>query len=306
MNLSAFTAWLPQSPKQQGILCIVLAMFLLSLMAALGKHLSETYPVCEVVFFRCLFALLPLLPLIIKQGGMAVVSTKNLKGHLGRCFFGIISMICYFYALHMLPLANAIVVFFTSPLFITIFSIFLLKEQVGIYRWGAVIVGFIGVVIAAWPQDMVFNIGILIALLSAMTSGLAVINLRQLGKTETALTTTVWFTLFSIVFSAPLAALDWKPPGFGALLLFMLCGVLAGISQLCLSKAYQLADPTVISPFNYTSILWAALIGFLFWGHFPEGHEWVGSILIFASGLYILHREHVKKIQPLAMTEAPD
>lgn len=286
-------AQLPQNPKHRGIFCVIVAMFFLSVMAALGKHLAENYSVYEVVFFRCLFALLPLMPLIARRGGMKALYTKNFIGHFWRNFMGLASMLLYFFSLHLLPLADAVVIFFTNPLFITLFSMLLLKEQVGRRRWVAIVIGFIGVIIVAAPKGFIFNAGVVCGLLSAMVSGFAMISLRHLGKTESALSTTSWFTILSTVFSVIPAAFFWKAPGFADLLVFVLCGVIAGIGQLFLSKAYQLAAPSVISPFNYSSILWAVLFGLL-WGHFPEAHVLLGSAIVVASGIYIIHRERMR------------
>jgi drug/metabolite transporter (DMT)-like permease len=291
---------LPKDPTRRGISYALIAMFLFSMMAALAKHFSATYSIYQIAFFRFFFALTPLIPLIAQNGGLEIFKTNRLKDHIWRSGVGLTSLIFYFLSIKHLPLSDAVSISFSNPLFIALLSIFLLKEKVGIHRWGAIILGFCGVVLIAKPQGDLIDIGVLYGVLSAMFYALAMISLRTLGSTEKIITTTTYFTLISTIMLSVPAAIEWTAPkSFFDFILFAASGVCAGIGQLFLTKAYQLASPTIISPFNYTAILWAVLIGFIVWEHVPSFYMWLGASIVIGSGLYIIHRERIKKKDPI-------
>jgi drug/metabolite transporter (DMT)-like permease len=287
--------YFPKDAKHRGIVFALIAMMLFSCMAAIAKHFSGSYSAFQIAFFRFFFALFPLFPLIVSSGGFDVFKTKRFFGHVWRSCVGTASLICYFYSLQSLPLADAVAVSFTNPIFITLLSMVLLKEKVGIHRWVAIILGFIGVIIIAQPDGLNLNIGVVYGLASSMFYALAMISLRSLGGTEKVLTTTTYFTILASLMLTIPAALSWHAPPFIDLMIFILCGLLAGIGQLFLTSAYQNAPPSVISPFNYSSILWAVLIGFVFWGQIPELHVWIGAAIIIATGIYILQQQTTNK-----------
>jgi drug/metabolite transporter (DMT)-like permease len=292
--LNLFHAIRPKTERPRGIFYIIIAMFFFAVMAAISKHMADTYSVFQVVFFRCFFAAIPLLPFIFLQGGFSIFKTKNILGHGWRSLSGTGSMTLYFFSLHLLPLADAVAISFSGSLFITALSAVLLKENVGKHRWGAVIVGFFGVLFIAQPSTAGLSPAALIGLSGALLYGFAMISLRTLGGTEKAITTTAYFTFFSTLFCAIPAALTWKDVTLPDLLVFALSGILAGIGQLFLTRAYQLASPSIVSPFNYTSIIWATLIGFLFWDTLPNLWVGIGSAIVIGSGLYIIHRERLR------------
>lgn len=297
--MSILLRYLPQEKNARGICFALIALFLFSLMAAMAKYFSDRYSIFEIGFFRFLFALIPLLPLIVKEGGWEVFRTTRIKGHLWRSAVGLASLVFYFYSIKYLPLSDAVAISFTNPLFIALLSILMLKESVGIHRWAAIILGFIGVVLIARPHGLEVSAGVVFGLGSALFYALAMVSLRTLGSTEKVLTTTSYFTSLATIMLAIPTAFSWTPPSFIDFILFILCGVCAGIGQLLLTKAYQLAPPSIISPFNYSAIVWATLIGILFWGHIPDMQVLLGTAIVVASGLYIIHRERVKKKDPL-------
>ncbi len=287
--------YLPKDSRHRGIVYALIAMMLFSCMAAIAKHFAGTYSAFQIAFFRFFFALFPLFPLIVSSGGWEVFKTKRFFGHVWRSIVGMLSLICYFYSLQNLPLADAVAVSFTNPIFITLLSTALLKEKVGRNRWIAIILGFIGVIIIAQPDGLTLNIGVIYGLASSMFYALAMISLRTLGSTEKVLTTTTYFTvLASIMLTLP-AALSWVAPSFIDLMIFIICGLFAGIGQLFLTSAYQNAPPSVISPFNYSSILWAVIIGFIAWGQIPALHVWIGASIVIATGVYILQQQNIKR-----------
>ncbi|MBY0428419.1 MAG: DMT family transporter [Alphaproteobacteria bacterium] len=284
----------PKDAKHRGIIFALIAMMLFSCMAAIAKHFAGSYSAFQIAFFRFFFALFPLFPLIVSSGGLDVFKTQRFFGHVWRSVVGTASLICYFYSLQHLPLADAVAVSFTNPIFITLLSMVLLKEKVGINKWIAIALGFIGVLIIAKPDGLTLNIGVFYGLASSLFYALAMISLRTLGGTEKVLTTTTYFTVLASCMLAIPAALSWVAPSFIDLMIFILCGLLAGIGQLFLTSAYQNAPPSVISPFNYSSILWAVIIGFLAWGQIPQLHVWIGAAIVIATGIYILQQQNIK------------
>lgn len=298
--MSFLERYIPKDAKHRGIMFALIAMMLFSCMAAIAKHFADHYSAFQIAFFRFFFALFPLFPLIVSSGGFEVFKTKRFFGHVWRSCVGTASLITYFYSLQHLPLADAVAVSFTNPIFITLLSMVLLKEKVGRNRWIAIVLGFIGVIIIAKPDGLNLNIGVFFGLASSMFYALAMISLRTLGGTEKVLTTTAYFTILASLMLAIPAALSWTAPPFLDLMIFILCGLLAGIGQLFLTSAYQNAPPSVISPFNYSSILWAVIIGFIAWGQIPALHVWIGATIVISTGIYILQQQNVvKKDQPI-------
>ncbi|MDX1923610.1 MAG: DMT family transporter [Alphaproteobacteria bacterium] len=292
--------YIPKDAKRRGILFALIAMMLFSCMAAIAKHFADHYSAFQIAFFRFFFALFPLFPLIVSSGGVEVFKTKRFFGHVWRSLVGTASLITYFYSLQHLPLADAVAVSFTNPIFITLLSMVLLKEKVGRNRWIAIVLGFVGVIIIAKPDGLNLNIGVFFGLASSLFYALAMISLRTLGGTEKVLTTTSYFTVLASLMLALPAAFSWTAPPFLDLMIFIICGLLAGIGQLFLTSAYQNAPPSVISPFNYSSILWAVVIGFIVWGQIPALHVWIGATIVIATGVYILQQNTViKKDQPI-------
>jgi drug/metabolite transporter (DMT)-like permease len=295
---------LPREERLRGILCIVTAMFLFSVMAALSKYLSARYSTFEIVFLRHFFGFIPLLPLLVHKGGVKVFKTKQLGAHAWRTAIGLCSLMLYFWSLAYLPLAEAFVISFSSPICITLMSVWLLKEHVSKGLWAAIFIGFSGVVIAIWPTSLTINPGIFIGLAAIPFYSYAMISMRKLAQKDSGITLLAYFTLFSTLFSAIPAAFAWSAPAMEDFLVMAACGIVGGCGQIFLIKAYQQAPPQVLSPFNYTSIIWGTLFGIFFWGDIPVLHMWVGAAIVIASGVYIARREKVLKA-PLANPPQP-
>ncbi|HEY0837222.1 MAG TPA: DMT family transporter [Azospirillum sp.] len=274
-----------------GIASMLAAVALMSVMNALSKLLADSYPLAEITFFRNLFALLPAAAMLAAGGGVRALRTTHLRGHLWRAVIGLTSMVLLFWSYRLMPLADAVAVSYAAPLFLTALSVPLLGERVGPYRWGAVAVGFLGVLIIVQPGGGAVAPGALVALGAAVAYALAQIAMRQLGRTEAPVTTVFYFTAIATVLSG--LALPWAwitptPAGFGLLALMGLAG---GGSQYFITRAYALAPAAVVSPFGYAGIVWAALFGWLLWGDAPAPHVVAGTAIVIGSGLLILFRE---------------
>jgi len=276
-----------------GILLRVGAMAFLSCLSALVKWTgSRGIPVFEIIFFRNLFAFVPLGLYIWRTTGFEVLKTKRPMGHLLRATIGLTGMVCGFSAVQHLPLTEATALQFTSPLFMTALSALLLSEPVGRHRWAAVFVGFVGVLIMARPIPGQMNVlGVTFGILSALGAAGAMVAIRQIADTERGPTIVFYFTLGGAVLGLAGCAVHWVTPDPLTLAMLILAGVIGGVGQLLLTEALRNAPVGVIAPFDYTQLVWAALLGLVIWGELPHPLTLVGAVIVAASGAYILHRE---------------
>ena len=264
-------------------------------MNATMKWCSGTYPSAELAFFRQLFAMIPVMTLIMATGGPKLLRTSRPMGHLLRSIVGNLSLACIVTSYRYLPLADVTAYNFTSPLFLTALSVPLLHEKVGRHRWAAVLLGFIGVVIMLRPGTDL-NRGAGYAVSAALLAAFAMITIRHLSRSEHPLTIVFYFTLFGALFAglaavpgfkAPVSAFDW--------MLVVTIGCLGGLAQYCTTMCYRYASPPRVAPYNYVTLIWTVGLQFLIWGTLPDGPMIAGAALIVASGLYIIYREARRK-----------
>ena len=255
------------------------------------KLVGDRYPMNEVVWFRHAFALVPAVALVMVQGGFRTLRTGRLRMHLARLAAGMSSMLFGFYALLLIPLADATVYSFVAPLLVTALSVPLLCERVGIHRWSAVVAGFIGVVIMMRPGHAALELGVILALAGALGSAFVNITMRLLGSSETAASTTFMYTSMSCVVFTVSLAFSWTTPTLPDFLLLASLGAVGGIAQFCSTTALRHAPSALIAPLGYTSLLWMTAAGMLLWDETPSGSTLLGAVLVCASGLYIVYRE---------------
>lgn len=275
----------------RGIRYMLAAVACFVVMDALIKWLSATFPTMQVVFFRSLFALVPIALLVMQQGGLSRLRTRRPKMHFLRCVIGLGSMVCFFHAFRTMPLAEVIAIGFAAPLFVTALSVPLLKEKVGIRRWAAVIVGFVGVLIMVRPGLHVLELGAAVALFGTVLYALAMIVMRDLGKTDTASAITFYFTMSATLVAGAVTPFVWVEPHGTEWLLLALVGLIGGVAQLLMTQAFRLTPVAVVAPFDYTAMLWGTILGYVVWGEVPDALVWAGAAIVAASGLYIVHRE---------------
>ena len=247
----------------------------------------------ETLFFRQLFALPVVLLWVLLGPGIASLKTKRLPKHLSRTLFGLTGMIFNFGAVILLPLAEATTLQFTVPIFATILSVLFLKEFAGIHRWSAVFFGFIGVLIVVQPGGGHFPLySGLVGLMAAFMVAIISLQLRELGKTETAPTTVFWFSLLSLPVLGAVYIFFAQPHDAKAWVLLAGIGIIGGLGQMALTAALRWAPVSVVVPMDYSSLIWATLYGYALFGVLPGSSTWLGAPLIIASGLYIVWREH--------------
>ena len=276
-----------------GILLRVGAMAVLSCLSALVKWTGERgIPVFEIILFRNLFAFVPLGFYIWRTTGFEVLKTRRPFGHLTRSTIGLTGMLCGFSAVQHLPLTEATALQFTSPLFMTALSALLLGEVVGRHRWAAVVVGFIGVLLMARPIPGEMDVtGVTLGILSALGAAGAMVAIRQISDTERGPTIVFYFTLGGVALGLAGSAFHWVTPDPLTLAMLILAGLIGGVGQLLLTEALRNAPIGVVAPFDYTQLVWAALLGLVIWGELPHPLTLVGAVIVAGSGVYILHRE---------------
>ncbi len=247
----------------------------------------------ELLFFRQALAM-PVAILAVMVGpGLATLKTVRFPAHVLRTVIGLSSMACMFLTIMLLPLAEATTLQFTVPIFATILGAIVLREPTGRHRWGAVIAGFIGVLVVAQPgSGHIPLIGAVTGLTAGLLSATVSILLRHIGKTERATTTVFYFSLLSMVPLAPVFVMTAVGHDIWTWTLLIFIGLAGGIGQIAMTSSLSLAPVAVVVPMDYSGLIWATLYGYVLFGALPTPMTWVGAPIIIASGLYIVWREH--------------
>jgi len=276
-----------------GVMLRVVAMVFMAGLAALVKWCgAKGVPVLEIIFFRNAFAFIPICLYIWRTCGFGVLRTRRPLGHLTRSAVGLTGMICGFTALQHLPLTEATAFSFAAPLFMTALSVPILREPVGRHRWGAVLLGFVGVLVMIRPEPGHMSLtGAGLALAAAVATAFAMITVREMGRTEPGAAIAFYFTLSGCVLGLSGVAFHWVTPALPTLGLLILTGLVGGIGQLLLTESLRVAPVGLVAPFDYTQLLWASLIGLLIWGELPRPATIAGALIVAASGVYIVLRE---------------
>lgn len=286
----------------RGIALMLLAMFIFVLIDAVAKYLSATLPVMQIVWARSVFALLFTLLLLRGRGFGTLMATRRPGLQLTRSGFQFASTIIFFTALKYIPLADAIAIAFVSPLIITALSVPMLGEKVGIRRWMAVIVGFLGVLVIIRPGIGAMEWAMLLPLGMACTSALYQINTRSLAQTDHPITT-LWYTaLTGSVIATAFMPFVWVPPSPKDWALMVLLGALGTIGHFMLINAYARASASVLAPFVYTQFIWSIVVGYILFANLPDGFTWLGAAIVSASGIYTAYRERIRRQRDAAVT----
>jgi drug/metabolite transporter (DMT)-like permease len=281
----------PREDITRGILYICASVVLSAIMGVGIKWLSDTYPAVELTFLRSFFGLITALAFVRHGGGVGTLRTQRPGSHFLRASAWVISFLCSFLSLHYLTLATSVAFSFLAPLFMTMLSVPMLGERVGIHRWGAVLLGFLGVLFMARPNGEVFQLGAVFGIANAFFWGIGSVSVRQLTRTETSSSITFYTHLFSTMILGVALPFFWTPPTWHGLVAMAGLGLLGGISQFWTTQALSYAPAAAIAPFNYTQMIWAVIFGFIVWGDVPTLNLMIGVAIVVASGLYILHRE---------------
>ena len=283
--------------NQLGFLYMFMSVCAFSLMDLIVKW-SEDYPLGQVLFFRGFFGVVIYFFIMPRERIKNFYYTKRAGLHLLRCLSGLIALIAIFIALRKLPLATVVSISFAAPIFTTIFSIFLLNEKVGFYRWLAVSIGFIGIIIITEPGFDDLNIYYLFPIIFCLGLSYVAITIRQLSTTEPvwliALNFSIVITLASL-FTIPFG---WVMPNVKDLALLCMIGFFGGFANLWLSQSFKLSEVSLVSPLKYLALIFGIFFGYLIWDEIPTMRTLLGALLVIASSLIILRREiyHKKEV----------
>jgi drug/metabolite transporter (DMT)-like permease len=283
--------------NQLGFLYMFLSVCTFSVMDLLVKWSSD-YPTGEVLFFRGFFGLLPTYFLIPKNKLKTFYTTERSKEHLFRCLMGLMALIAIVVALRELPLAVVVSLSYAAPLFITVLSIFLLSEKVGVFRWLAVIIGFIGVIIIAEPGFKGMNYLYFLPLIFCIGMAFVTITIRKLSTTEPIWLISIFFTITISIAGLATIPMGWKMPNFQDFILLALIGVTGGSANLFLTQSYKLSEVSLVAPLKYLALVFAIFFGYFIWSEIPTIKTLIGASLVVLSSLIIFRREiyHKQKI----------
>jgi len=288
------------------ILIKLLSVLLFAVMSVLVRWLGDRVPLGQVVFFRSAFAIVPVALIYASRGELwMAVRTERPFGHIGRGMISVAGMFLNFAALARLPLADANALSFAAPLITVALAALILKEHVRVYRWSAVGIGFIGVLVMLWPYldlghvtaSASATVGAICALSAAFTNAGSVIQTRRLTASETTSSIVFYFSLICMLFGAATLPFAWHTPDLGEVAALIAVGVIGGLSHIFLTESYRYASASTVAPFDYVAMLWAFLFGYAFFGEVPSSYVFVGSAIVAASGLFVIWRERQRGIE---------
>ena len=264
-----------------------------SLMDIIVKWSIE-YPIGQILFFRGFFGIIFYLFIIPKNRLHNFYQTKRPGLHSLRCVSGLIAIVAIFIALRELPLATVVSISFAAPIFTTIFSIFFLNEKVGIYRWLAVLIGFVGIIIITEPGISKLNIYYIFPIIFCLGLSYVAITLRQLSSTEPVWLISFYFSLAITLLSLLTIKSGWVMPSFNHFILLSLIGIFGGVSNLWLSQSYKYSEVSLVTPLKYLALLFAIIFGYFIWDEIPTIKTLLGAFLVIISTLIIFRREIYK------------
>jgi len=252
----------------------------------------------EIAFFRCVFGAL-FLSGMVARAGLDALRTARPELHVLRAVLNAASMLAFFYALTLEPLAKLSALMFTSPLFAALGAALILGEKMGPARLGGLLMGFAGAAMIMRPGFETISPGVWLALLSSATWGAALVLIKHQSKTESSLTIAIYAAILLLPFNGAAAAIFWVWPSLEMLAWCAGIGLLGTIGQIALGEAFRRADATVVLPFDFTKLIWAAFVGYVLFGEVPDVWTWAGGTVIFAATLFIAYRERAAKGRPV-------
>ena len=275
-----------------GVLFIMAAVALLSVMDAAMKVLVDGgIAVLQILALRSWLVVPPMTIWALKKGGVAALKTGRVKLHLMRVVLGTGAPFFFFTSLKTLPLADATTIFFGSTFIMTALSVAVLNERVGPHRWAAVVVGFMGVLVAMQPTSASIDVGVFYAFGSSISYALFALITRKLGTSEGALKQVLYFHVWLGTVGALALPFIYRPYELDEVVLIAVTGGLVVAGHLCLTRAFSIAQVGLLAPFEYSALVWAATLGFLIWGDVPGPALLFGAGIIVLSGLYLMYRE---------------
>tara|TARA_B100000029_G_scaffold479762_2_gene527118 strand:- start:407 stop:1351 length:945 start_codon:yes stop_codon:yes gene_type:complete len=274
----------------KGAILMIVASLFFSTMVGGIREVSSSIPAIETVFFRNLFGLMALSPLFFRHG-LGILRANRYGLLLVRGCMALVFQVTWFYAVSVVPVADAVALSFTAPLFTTVLAIIVLKEVVRLRRWTATLVGFAGAILILRPGFAELDPNLLIVILSAAGMAAAFIVIKILSRTESSTTIVAYLNLFMVPAALIPSLFVWQWPTAEELMWLIMVGVSGTCAHLAMTKAFAIAETTVIMPFDFTRLPFTALIGYIAFSEVPDIWTWVGAAIIFSSTFYIARRE---------------
>ncbi|WP_407351364.1 DMT family transporter [Luteimonas sp. R10] len=295
---------MPVSQPTRAALLMLGSTLFFAMMVIAIRLASETLHTFEIAFFRNFFGLAAALPLLMRGGrGIGFLKTAQLPRYFVRCLIGMLSMFCGFWAIGNLPLAQAVSLSYSTPIFVTIAAVVFLHEQVRARRWTAVALGFVGVLVILRPGSGEFTPGMLVAVAAAMLSGLVAIQIKELSRSEPADRIVIWTTLFWVPMSLLPALAVWQWPQGVTWAWVVASGVLGTGGHMLWTRALKLGEVSALTPISFMQLPVVALFGWVLFGQTVDAWTIAGAAIIFVANAYIAHRE--AQLARRAATNAP-
>ncbi|HEV3161745.1 MAG TPA: DMT family transporter [Xanthobacteraceae bacterium] len=287
----------------RGIAFKLISAALFAVMQALVRYLGSRYPIGQVVFYRSVFAIIPVVLVYAWRGELAaVVRTERPLGQAGRGVLSIAGMFFNFGAVARLPLVESNAIAFSSPLFTVALAALILSERVRVYRWSAVVVGFVGVLVVLSPHlsgdeltaaigGATGLIGVVYAICGSLTNAGTAIQTRRLTQSESTSSIVFYFSLSCALAGLATLPFGWVTPSRGEIAALISIGILGGTGHIFLTESYRFASASLVAPFDYTAMIWALVLGYAMFGETPTSEIVLGSAIIAAAGLFVIWRE---------------
>ncbi|MGE0736257.1 MAG: DMT family transporter [Alphaproteobacteria bacterium] len=280
-------------PAASGIALMLLSIFLFAAMESQIKAISETYPVLLALWARFFFHAATIAPYYLTRRGRPQMRTKRPVWQIVRGLCWATTTLLFLASLAFLPLAETTALLYLTPMILVALSVPLLGEKVGWRRWAGVVAGFIGMLIIVRPGFGVTSWATLLPIGAALTFALYQIATRKVSGHDGPMTTMFYSGLIALVASIPLLIIAWQPIAVGDWWRFLFVGVIGAVGQLTIIVALGRTQASILAPFTYTHIIWAAVFGVLLFDQWPDHWTAIGAAVITASGLYIWHRERI-------------
>ena len=276
------------------VILVIISTLSAAVMGSCVKYLSDDMNSFMICFYRTLFGLLLILPFVVKNNFQPLKS-KNIKLQFTRSMINVISMICWFSALAIIPLEKATALGFTTPLFTTILAVIILNEVIRFHRTAALFIGLIGILIIIRPGYIPLEYATFLMLIASLSFSFVQIFVKQLSGIDSNLTIIFYHLAFMTPVLFVIALFFWEPITFNNILIFIIMGAAGLIAHWCMNQSLKLSETTFVMPLQFTKLIWASLIGIYIFAEKPDFWTWIGGSVIFVSVVYITYRESFKK-----------
>ncbi len=283
--------WRGTSPELRGIFLMSLSTIGFALMHTAIRYQSFEMSPFQIAFFRNLFGFVIIVPIMFSSG-LSIFRTNRIGWHASRSVINICAMVLYFNALAVAEVAHVTALAFSPPVFASILAVMFLGERFRLRRWMAIGMGFLGVLLVIRPGVIPLESGPIMVVMSTFFWAVVLTMTKIMSRTESSLTIVTYMNLFLAIYSLGPALWFWQWPTVEGWIMLLLIGITGTAAQLCVTQSIRETDPTVVMPFDFLKLIWAAVLGFWVFGEIPDRYIWIGGTIIFASSFYLAWREN--------------